>query len=613
MTGGGGVDAPADTATAVPAPRATPWGIFAGCWVLLLCVAITPAVGSLSFTPKYAVDLVFAGVGIVPLVLSLKRSPRSIASLAAVGFLAVGLISALTSVAPGIGIFGLYLWGTGWLLWLAAAGAFGIGQRLTSADVPWVIGGLLVGAIANALMSVYQTVWVPRSGTFGPYQGNQAQGLLGNPIHLEALLLGAIGVLAMVACRSWRSVWWSVAPLMLMAVALEFSTERLAIILLVALFAVLIVRERLRGFALSCVIGLGYVIGYVGGHTNLRARVSEGASSPGFSLRLDIWKDALRAAVHRPLIGYGPGEFEAATAPHISQSFAEKLPAGSLFTDAHDFFIEVLVTTGVLGLILFLTWIGAALWRARNPLVLAALAGLAVEVVEPLNVCITVVVFLALGASGVRYRERPGGDGDVHPTADSAQRPLGVPGRLAVTLLTAGALALGTTMLIGDAAYEESPPHRYVAADAARANSLLWYWPQSAQADAEYHLYLSAISHDRSYERQQNLVALGLERQAAARAPFDAYNWVVVGRAYGLLGELTKASAAFHTGLDDDPWNVQALQGLATVAVRRHEWNAAAGWLVKERSVVPPGVERETVTGWITAVHDHRVPKFSAV
>ena len=42
-----------------------------------------------------------------------------------------GCCPTLVSTSPNIGFFGLYLWGTGWLLWLGTVAAFAIGASLS--------------------------------------------------------------------------------------------------------------------------------------------------------------------------------------------------------------------------------------------------------------------------------------------------------------------------------------------------------------------------------------------------------------------------------------------------------------------------------------------------
>jgi len=134
-------------------------GMFAAIGAAALCFAFSPKVNSVTFTPKFAIVLLFAAVGIVPLArLVMARSPLRWPARAAVAFLAVALVSALVSPSPNIGFFGLYLWGEGFLFWLGAAGAFAIGTSLGPKERRWLLGGLLVGSVGSALVAIFQIV-----------------------------------------------------------------------------------------------------------------------------------------------------------------------------------------------------------------------------------------------------------------------------------------------------------------------------------------------------------------------------------------------------------------------------------------------------------------------
>lgn len=565
-----------------------------------LTVAISPAVASKSFTPKYAILLIVAAVGIVPFIASLRRSKDAVASWAALAFLVVGLISALTSVAPSVSIFGLYLWGTGWLLWLGCAGAFGIGLRMQSADIDWLVGGLVIGAIANSLLALYQTLAVPSSATFGPYQANQADGFLGNPIHLEALLLGVIAIVAWRATRSLRALWMWTPALLLMSVALEFTTERFAILLLPILMLGLIVWRRRRGLIASLLIAAGYAIGYVGGGTNLGSRVSQGASSPGFALRFHIWKVAAKALLHHPFIGVGPGLFEAGTAPFLTRALARQIGPGELFSDAHNFIVEVALTTGVIGLACFAVWLISAVRKVRNPLLLFALAVFAVELVEPLNVAMTPLAFLALGACAVA--PLPRSDGSVARSGSSGAALIG---RAVIALLVVVSLALGTTMLLGDHAYTQAPPRGYVLSEAREAHQLMPYWPDPIDSLGMLYEYFDAASHDRVAQRRDLRQARSYFLEGARRAPFVASEWVAVGTVDGLLGDYGSAAASYRRALLDDPWSAGAFQGMAAVATDRRQWRNAAHWYRSELSVLASRPERRSVRRSLDAVVRH--------
>ncbi len=585
-----------------PLGQRSPWGLFAAVAAAALALAISPAVASHTFTPKYAVLLLIAGVGGVPFLRSLRRSRDALSSWAAAAFLLVGLISALVSASPAESIFGLYLWGTGWLMWLGCAGAFGIGLRLRSrADFNWLLGGFVVGAAGNALLALYQTLAAPSSSTFGPYQGNQADGFLGNPIHLEALLLGVIAIVAAQKSASFRSISRWAPLLMLMSVALEFSDERFTVALLPVLFLGLIRFRGRRGALTSGIIAIGYLIGYLGGGSNLGGRLSQGTSSPGFALRLHIWKVAMRALIQHPAIGSGPGLFEAATLHLLNQQLSLQLGPNTFFSDAHDIVIEVAVTTGLLGLASFATWVLSALLRARNPLGLFAVAALVIELVEPLNIAITPLIFLALGASRFdrSAEESAYGDG-----ASTEKMMIGE--RLAMGGSIIFSLIVGTTMLLGDNALASAPPNGYRLTDARVAQRLLPYWPQPAAALGMMYVYLSVVSHRSDRERQDLRLASRFLVTAAARAPFDPTTYVNLGGVEASLGSLGVARVDYTNALRADPWSAAAFGGLAQLSVATHHWRAAARYYRLERSVLSAPSLRKAVSGELGAALHHQ-------
>ncbi len=577
--------------------------MFAGAAAAALTLAISPAVASHTFTPKYAVLLLVAAVGVVPLLKSLRLGRQALSSWAAVAFLLVGLISALTSAAPALSIFGVYLWGTGWLMWLGCAGAFGIGLQLRSrADFNWLLGGFLVGAMGNALLALYQTLARPSSSTFGPYQGSQADGFLGNPIHLEALLLGVIAVIAVHKSESVRSIARWAPVLMLMSVALEFSDERFAVALLPLLFIGLVAFRGLRGALTSACIAVGYGAAYLGGGSNLGGRLSQGTSSPGLSLRLQIWKVGAHALFQHPILGAGPGLFESGTLHLLNQQLSLQLGPNRFFSDAHDLVVEVAVTTGLLGLVAFVLWIIGALRRARNPFVMFALAALAIELVEPLNIAVTPLIFLALGASAVDLHSQA----SVYAGDEASSVRLATVSRLALVVSVVLSLIVGTTMLVGDNALTSAPPNGYRLTDAQTAERLLPYWPQPAVSLGLMYIYLSVASHRPRLKNRDLRMAADFFRAWRSRAPFDPATYIALAEVETDLGHLSLARADYERALHDDHWSAGALGGLAQLSAMGHDWQSAARYYRLELSVLAAPLLRSEVSQESAAVLHHR-------
>ena len=242
------------------------------------------------------------------------------------------------------------------------------------------------------------------------FDGSQADGFLGNPIHLEALLLGGVALVLGRACRS--PLRWG-AVVLVLAVGLEFTFERFAfgVLVLLVLYALYTYGAR-RGGTFALLVAVGYGIAYLGGGSDLGSRVTSGTSETTFGLRLRVWLQGAHYVLHHPLLGAGPGQLRTAMDSTATLSFYQHVLAGKILTDGHDIFVEVAVTTGLLGLGCFLVWLfGAARMAARCSFLGFAAAMVAVELVEPLNVAILPLAFLALGAA-TAMRLRPVGAED---------------------------------------------------------------------------------------------------------------------------------------------------------------------------------------------------------
>jgi hypothetical protein len=566
---------------------ATYLGVFAAIDAAALCLAFSPKVNSVTFTPKLAVLLLFAAIGIVPLArLVVGRSSLRWAARAAVAFLAVALVSALVSPSPNIGFFGLYLWGTGWLFWLGTAGAFAIGASLGPKDRRWLFAGLLVGALGNALMAVFQIVKNLPTPGLSLFNGNQADGLLGNPIHLEALLLGALALVTEKVCRA--PLRWSPVVLLL-AVGLEFSFERFAIVVLAVLVLYAVYAYGLRrGGIYASLIAVGYAIAYLGGGSGFSSRVSSGTSETTFGLRLRVWLQGARYVVHHPLLGAGPGQLRTAMDSTATLSFYQHVLAGRILTDGHDVFVEVAVTTGLFGLGCFLVWLfGAARAAGRCAFLGFGAAMIAVELVEPINIAILPLAFLAIGAA-TAVRSRPEGIPTGAAQLSGTNIELGVGGKVAgrtsapyglITTVVALTLALflGVTMVVGDAymfrGTNSGPGRPFNLAAAKDANRLLPYWPDSALEVSQIRAFdslnsASAASADLAEARHWTAVAAGRDSK-------NPEIWTLLASADAEIKAYGLAHSEYYRALSCDKWYTQALQGLAELAGTEHNWTSA--------------------------------------
>jgi O-antigen ligase len=560
-------------------------GAFAAIGAAVMCLAFSPKVSSATFTPKFAVLLLFAAVGVVALfrVAGAHSSLRWPAR-AAVAFLCISLISALVSPSPNIGFFGLFAWGTGWLFWLGVAGSFAIGACLGPNDRRWLFAGLLAGALGSALLAVYQILVNPQIAGLTLYDGKQADAALGNPIHLEALLLGALALILGRTCRAPRR--WA-AAVVLLALGLELTFERFAIVVLIGLVLYALYSYGVRrGGIFALLVAAGYAIGYLTRGSGLSARVVSGTSETTFGTRLRIWYEGAHYVLHHPLLGAGPGQTRTAFDSTATLSFFQHVLVGRVLTDSHDIFVEVAVTTGLVGLVCFLVWLfGAVRVAARCGFLGFAAAVVAVNLVEPLNVAVLPLAFLALGAAtAARSPEGSlavvavpqGGSLPVSRAAVTSKRArLAVPWAAVSTFV-----ALAVALIVGDAYMAHATAYRpgqlFNLSVAKSGDRLLPYWPDSALVVAEVEAYESFTPTAGSSG------SLAGSRQATAEAvsrdSTSPHLWVLLGEADVELKAYGRARADYFRALSCDRWYTQAMQGLGQLGASEREWSQAIYW-----------------------------------
>ena len=537
----------ASRALALLGTRYSPLELFAAAAAALLPISISPVVFSYTFTPKLAVLLLVAAAGLPLLVRLAVVGQSAWPARAALAFLAVALISGLTSGSVLVGLFGVYAWGTGWLFWCGVIGAWAIGRSLGPAGRDLVVSSLLVGAGANAAMTIVQQILqirspyvMGRSPVLGLYQPGQADGLMGNPVFLESILVGALAVALIRACRGSRS--W-VALGVLLSAGLELSGERLAVGLLAVIALAGVVLYRSRRAVVFAVAGLGsYALAYLATSRLEPHRLGESLTS---NPRVALSKTLARALLHHPFLGFGPGGTIAASSHYASLSLARRLVDPTAFADAHDIVIEVAVTTGLLGLAAFGAFVLLALRHAKGVLLAFAVAAAAVELVEPLNVGVTPLIFLALGAAAAS------------PVVTVPRVWKGFE-RAARTVLLGAALLASATMLYGDYLLNDAWLH-YRYPEAVRGADILAVWSNPAATTALVAANRSVVEPDTSYWIAQ------VHRwwaAAVARQPTDTALYVDLAISDETLGQVHGALSSYRHALALDRYNVDALVGL---------------------------------------------------
>lgn len=496
------------------------------------------------WSPRFALLGVEAAVGL-PVLVALLRSDGRRAAVAALAFASWAMVSFAAAPNRTLAFWGAFLWGTGALFVLALVGCWAVGLAAGPRATAWVENALLVGAGANAVVAVLQMTTDLSSFQLWRVDG-RSSGLWGNPVYLSAFLVGAVW-LVVPRLRARPAAWGAFT--VVLATAMQVSGGRFAAALLAAAVAgAWRVAGGRTATLLALCLGAGLLLG-VGlarqhGGVSVASRTSVAAAS-GVRPRLETWLSARHAVAERPLLGHGPGRYRAATSRFRTLRLARDEGPDRLYADAHNLVVEYGVTTGLPGLGLFIVWMALAIRRAgwRAPLAGFALLVLAMHLLEPQNVGLTPLAFLALGAAA--------------PLA-VAPRPL-VPVGLRGLVIGAGVVLAGV-ILLGTYRLEQARLD-FRLADARGARDLLPPWPEVRDQTARIYSFRGKS------ERDAALLATARHwRWRAVVADRDDPSWWNDLAEAELSAKLTGSAARhFREALRRNPWSERALNGLGRI------------------------------------------------
>jgi O-antigen ligase len=566
----------------VPLPQvAIAFGIF------LLTVAVAPSWSTSSWAPKEAVLCVLAAAGLPVLIaLAWRRDGDTatgvrIASCLALLFVVVALVSALSSPTPAIAMVGLYQWGTGWVFVAGVAGCFALGTRLGQNGRRLLETLLIFSGIANAAVGLLQLTVGTGRLDLPLYPGGLADGLQGNPFELGAL---SVAALALVESRFNRDPRRWCLPVAIVAAGAGACGERMPVLLVLAVVAWAIwqstgARMRRAGrklgraliFAALSVAGVlaGSLTASYSNQSGSLQRAAGSTSEETFGQRFMAWHQGLRAFTHHFLVGAGPGQFRSVTSALFPLSFMRAAPT-TVFTDAHDIFVEYLVTTGILGFLALVAWLLVALVRARGPLVTAALVLLAIELVEPLDPAVTPVAFCALGAAMLTPRARQ---------IASEPRTFPVAWRAVVGVFIVVGLVAGALFFVGDLLMQRAQSEYNLArdqpalADATTADDILRAWPDPASLVSQIHFYMGLGDHP-----SQRELAIVWARTAAERDPTNPALWGTLAGYQLAANQFADSQQSAMQSLKYLPWYPGAFNDLGVASLALGENAAAHRW-----------------------------------
>lgn len=557
------IASPARPGTATSSFRSTrPGPALLLAFAFLLPVVFSNRVFLWFLVPKAALCLVALGPGVVALTRLAWRRER--AAMFGAGFLLLAGLATATAVEPTMSLLGEYFSLNGLLFVAVGVGVWALGAWYGTGLADRLVTVLVAGAAVNALVA-----WLQESVDLGlaplASSSGRAQGLMGNPVYLAGFLVGALWLVWWREARAERRLgWWVLSGVLVGALQLTGSRVGVGAAMLVLLgFAGGHVRKgaarRAIAFVLVAFAGLALSLLPAGAHGSTSQRMSGGDTAGGLRPRVLVWGAAIAALPDRPLLGYGPGRFQTATSGRRSLEVVRYQGADVLFSDAHNFFVEVLTTTGLLGFLAFLAWLLAIARRARGPLVGFAVLAAATMLLQPESLALTPLVLLALGVAGAPSTERVVVAGAARTVA-----------ALMSAVLAIGGAAAGVRLLRADTAFATARRTESLR-DAARAVAQLPSWPQPEGLRAALLDRRAQIAHSIARGRS----ALVAERRALARDPQDPAWWSATGELEERWGSLTAADAAYRHALSLDPWSSVALLGRYRVALTRAEHDTA--------------------------------------
>lgn len=533
-----------------------------------LLVLWSPNLSGGFVTPRVVLALLGLGPGLVVLTSAAREGDR--AARFGLGYLAWALLAALACAQPRIAVLGSFDSDLGWIHLASWIAAWGLGRRLGAPGRRLLPAVLVGGVLANALVAVLQVVAEP-TGALALVDG-RATGLVSSSVFLGGLMAGGLALLgrSIGASRRWPAL---LVAVVLTSAAADLSGSRVALVggAGACLLAVVGGAQRVarREVALRVgLVALALAVGALAGSALDSGSSSTGrlAGGGGVDARVEMWGHGLRAAVERPVLGWGPGRFRAATAGRASAAFVRAEGPDRPFYDAHNLLVEHLVGTGVPGLLLLGAFGWSAARRARGPAAWFA-AGVALTwLLTPASVATAPAALVALGAAapaGPAARGRAG-----------SRVGLAVGAGLALVAAVAGARLVLADVVVADATEAVDP------SGIQRAAGLLP--PDAVLAGLETQAW--RVDATTGGGPASGRRALAAARRAVELDPTRAGWWVELGEvqlAYapgGPTARLAAADASFDEALARTPWSVQAMIGKARVAEIRGDDAAVDRW-----------------------------------
>lgn len=509
-------------------------------------------------------------------------------------FLGAAAISALFSPAPSHSLFGDFERMGGVWAWLHLALFLFVLRATEERYLVWLLRAAVAVSVLASAHAILESWWgLPGLGTGG-------LSLIGNPGLFAGYLLLAIPPALHLGGPGARYRWLYPAAAGIALVALLLTQNRSSVLgliggALVAALATALIGDRTsrRWGPLAAVAGIGLVVivlvttartfgnnSALGGISGVVDRLALTDFAGRDASRTLQWDAALAGFRDRPVVGYGPENHHLVWSAHFDPRAYEL--GADVFDRTHNAFLEVLATTGIVGMaaFVFLWWaIGYSLYRAlrsgrlsRWEFALFAGANAAYGIYLVFwFVDLSAVMLWLLMASVVAARARPGGiviDG----------------GSVAPGLTVTRVVSLGT---LGVLLFFVLHRHAYVPIRASVALAALdSYNGDQDRAFRAVQLLATSPSAQTSHTGPVlgEFVAL-LESDGEGAAPRDA------GLRQGIDRTFRAAIAAFDAELRRDPLNDRLHTSAARLLMTASRYYDSKEFLGRAISLLERAVE----------------------
>lgn len=342
------------------------------------------------------------------------------------GFLALGLVSALSGIHVPTAFFGdseqnqgLIMWFGYAILWFLLIQTVSTKRDASDAAIVLSATGGMVAAYAIA-----QVLWMDLQKTAAVPKWMAVRGIstIGNPSHLAGFLIIPLALaVSLAASRQSRAIRIGATvctALCTASIALSLTRGAwLGSLVAVAILVAVVVRTRGRLSLKHVLTAVAVVAVGLGSAAVARpdlfpwaAKRIAGAFTDGGSGRLIIWREALGMIGHHPLLGVGPDSYRLAWYGERSAQLARAGGMGISVTEPHNLLLTLAATFGIPAMLMALGLFGYVLWRSRSAILVrsedalplagwwAGVVGLAIHCVfAPSPIALSTSMVLGIG------------------------------------------------------------------------------------------------------------------------------------------------------------------------------------------------------------------------